>query len=653
MLKRNAGVDILQEIGGIDSIEKAMGLFDETMDKSHRERIRTIRSEALLMKIANAIAMCRPEEVYVNTGTEDDRKWIREKAIANAEEKSLPMEGHTIHFDLREEQGRIIDRTYYIANPDEAINSLANKMLREQALEEIRSRMSGIMRGMTMIVGCYLRGPEGSPVSNPALEITSSAYVAHSAEILYRNAFRHMDREVERLGHFYTNVHSQGLNRPEDLPEARVFMDRSHWTTFSFNCTYAGNTLLLKKGNHRFSVDKAVYENRGAELSEHMFITGIQGPGGRVTWATGAAPSGCGKTTTAMAGDHFVGDDLAQMWIADDGSIRSVNPECGIFGIVEDVNWEGDPKLMECLRNPGTEVIWSNVLIDEKGVPQWTGNREPAPEKGINFQGEWWRGKTDAAGKPVPVSHPNARCTLASQALDNYSEDAESGDGVETRIITYSGRDSNTMPPVWVAKSPAEGVVIGACIVSAATATEVGATGVKRAPWANAPFIPGSLGDYMAAQFSFFDSSAIAADKRPVMAGLNYFLTDEARGGTSPKLLGEKRDVKVWLGWLERRAHGDVDAIETPIGHLPRFEDLQRLFDEIIGKQYDFDLYEKQFSLYVDNIVGRIQLQLEAYRKEENIPERLFEILDKQHRELSALRERFGPVVAPSRIEGK
>jgi phosphoenolpyruvate carboxykinase (GTP) len=354
-----------------------------------------------------------------------------------------------------------------------------------------------------------------------------------------------------------------------------------------------------------------------------------------------------------MAGDHFVGDDLAQMWIADDGSIRSVNPECGIFGIVEDVNWEGDPKLMECLRNPGTEVIWSNVLIDEKGVPQWTGNREPAPEKGINFQGEWWRGKTDAAGKPVPVSHPNARCTLASQALDNYSEDAESGDGVETRIITYSGRDSNTMPPVWVAKSPAEGVVIGACIVSAATATEVGATGVKRAPWANAPFIPGSLGDYMAAQFSFFDSSAIAADKRPVMAGLNYFLTDEARGGTSPKLLGEKRDVKVWLGWLERRAHGDVDAIETPIGHLPRFEDLQRLFDEIIGKQYDFDLYEKQFSLYVDNIVGRIQLQLEAYRKEENIPERLFEILDKQHRELSALRERFGPVVAPSRIEGK
>ena len=92
-----------------------------------------------------------------------------------------------------------------------------------------------------------------------------------------------------------------------------------------------------------------------------MFITGIDGPGNRITWVTGAAPSGCGKTTTAMAGNHFVGDDLAQMWIDENGSIRSINPECGIFGIVEDVNWEGDPILMKCLREPGTEVIWSNV----------------------------------------------------------------------------------------------------------------------------------------------------------------------------------------------------------------------------------------------------------------------------------------------------
>ncbi|MFO7712902.1 phosphoenolpyruvate carboxykinase domain-containing protein, partial [Desulfosarcina sp.] len=509
-----------------------------------------------------------------------------------------------------------------------------------------------IMRGKTMVAGFYIRGPVGSPASNPALEITSSAYVSHSAEILYRNAFHHFNDEVKQLGRFYTNVHSEGLNRPEDLPNARVFMDRSHQTTFSFNCTYAGNTLLLKKGNHRFSVDKAVYEKRGDELSEHMFITGIAGPGGRVTWCTGAAPSGCGKTTTAMAGNFFVGDDLAQLWIGKDGSIRSVNPECGIFGIVEDVNWEGDPLLMELLRKEGAEVIWSNVLIDENGMPHWTGNGEPPPEKGKNFQGDWFDGKCDANGKKIPMSHPNSRCTVASSSLANYSEKAEDPQGVETRIITYSGRDSNTMPPVWAAKSADHGVVIGATIVSAATATEVGATGVKRAPWANAPFIPGALGDYMDAQFRFFNNSRIAADKLPVMAGLNYFLTHEARGGDSKKLLGEKKDVKVWLAWLERKAHNEVKAIDTPIGYIPAFEDLRNLFETIIDKAYTQDLYEKQFSLYIDNIVARIDLQLEAYTKEKDVPQRLFEILKQQHEELMALRHIHGPVVSPWQMAG-
>jgi phosphoenolpyruvate carboxykinase (GTP) len=651
MLVRNQGVDIVQMIGKISSPDQAKRLFRQKMTDTDWEKIQKIRNADAILKIANAIAMCDPESVFVNSGSEADRQYIRDLALETGEEARLAMPNHTIHYDLKEEQGRIIDRTFYIANEGEQISSLANKILRSDAMADIQEKMTGIMRKKIMIVGFYIRGPAGSPAANPALELTSSAYVAHSAEILYRNIFDGFDEEVNRRGHFYTNIHSQGQNRPEDLPNARVFMDRSHWTTYSFNCTYAGNTLLLKKGNHRFSVDKAVYENRGSELSEHMFITGMIGPGGRETWFTGAAPSGCGKTTTAMAGDMFVGDDLAQMWIDENGSIRSINPECGIFGILEDVNWEGDPKLMELLRKPGTEVIWSNVLIDAGGVPHWTGNGEEPPERGINFQGAWERGKLDEKGKPVPISHPNARCTLSSSALANYSRKAESPEGVETRVITYSGRDSDTMPPVWVARNSDEGVVIGACIVSAATATEVGAVGVKRAPWANAPFIPGALGDYMDAQFRFFGNPAIASDKQPVMAGLNYFLTQEARGGSGKKLLGEKRDVRVWLSWLERRAWHEVDAIETPIGWIPRYEDLEVLFRDIIRKEYPRDLYDRQFSLYVDNILARIQLQTEAYRKGTRIPERLFEILDGQKQGLLEVKKVVGSIVTPSDME--
>jgi len=651
MLLRKKGIDIVKEIGGITSYEEGIKLFENKLDKENLSRIKKIKNEEALMKIVNAIAMCEPDDVFINTGSKKDRQFIKDLTINKGEEEKLPMENHTIHYDLKDEQGRIIDRTFYIANEGEEISTLANKMPRAEALMEVRDGMKGIMHGKTMIVGFYSRGPIGAPVSNPALEISSSAYVSHSAEILYRNMYFNFDEEVGRLDHFFTNIHSEGLNRPEDLPNARVFMDRSHQTTYSFNCTYAGNTLLLKKGNHRFSVDRSVYENKAKELAEHMFITGIEGAEGRITWITGATPSGCGKTTTAMAGTHFIGDDLAQMWIDKDGTIRSINPECGVFGIVEDVNWEGDPKLMELLRNPGTEVIWSNVLIDEKGVPHWVGSGEEPPLKGRNFQGPWERGMVDENGKAVPISHPNSRCTLASKALANFSEKAEDPKGVETRVVTYSGRDSDTMPPVWAAKSSDQGVVIGASIVSAATATEVGATGVRRAPWANAPFIPGSLGDYMDAQFKFFGNEKIADNKKPVMSGLNYFLTDEARGGTSKRLIGEKRDVKVWLTWLERRAHSEVDVIETPIGYLPKFEDLKNLFKSIIDKEYTEELYKKHFSLYIDKIIARIDLQIEAYGKESNIPDKLFEVLNEQREGLIALKEKYGPIVTPSELE--
>ena len=645
-------IDIATEIGGIQNLNDANKTIEGKTDAKNLAKIKKIKNPDILIKIANAISFCEPDFVFIGTGSEADRQFIRDLSLKKGEEKKLPMDKHTIHYDLKEEQGRIIDRTYYVSDEGVEVSTLALKKDRTEVLEDVRNKMTGIMRGKTMMIGFYMRGPVGAPASNPAVEISSSTYVMHSAEILYRNVYDAIDKEVEKLGHFYTNVHSEGLNRPEDLPNARVYMDREHLTTYSFNCTYAGNTLLMKKGNHRFSVDRSVYEKLGEQLAEHMFITGIDGSGGRITWMVGAAPSGCGKTTTAMAGDHFVGDDLAQMWIAEDGSIRSINPEVGIFGIVEDVNWEGDPMLMECLRNPGTEVIWSNVLIDENGVPQWVGNGEdPAPTKGVNFQGPWEAGMKDKNGKLIPMSHPNSRCTLSNSALGNYSDRNEDPAGVETRIITYSGRDSDTMPPVWVAKTPDQGVVIGACIVSAATATEVGATGVRRQPWANAPFIPGSLGDYMEAQFQFFGSKKIAADKKPILSGLNYFLTHEARGGTSKKLLGEKKDVKAWMAWLERRAHGDVEAIDTPIGYIPRYKDLKELFKAKINKAYPEDLYTKQFSLYIDNIIARIDLQLDAYGKEKNIPEKLFEILKEQRQGLMDLKEKYGPVVTPQQLD--
>jgi phosphoenolpyruvate carboxykinase (GTP) len=650
MLELKKGTEILSHIGGIDNLEQARALFAEKMSDAELAKLNKITTEDALIKIANSISICQPDSVMVNSGSDQDVAAIRQMSLDKGEEASLAMKDHTIHFDLPEEQGRIVDRTFYIVNPDEKISALAKKILRDEGLAYVKDNMSGIMRGKVMLVGFFNRGPAGAPATIPAVEITSSTYVMHSANILYRNSYDTFDQEVKDTGYFFTNLHSEGPWRAEDLPNARVFMDRSWLTTYSMYCTYAGNTLLMKKGNHRFAVDLATYFQTGKQLSEHMFITGFDGPGGRSTFFCGAAPSGCGKTTSAMAGDRFVGDDLAQMWIADDGTMRAVNPENGIFGIVEDVNYDGDPYLMKCLREEGTEVIWSNVLIDDQGVPHWVGNNEPHPPKGRNFQGEWWEGKTDDNGKPIPISHPNARATVPNVAIGNYDRaSAEDPNGVHVKVMTYSGRDSDTMPPIWVAKNPNHGVTIGASIVSAATATEVGATGVRRQPWANAPFIPGALADYMRAQFDFFNSDELT--DKPIMAGLNYFLTAGARGGEGTRLLGEKRDVKVWMGWLERRSHGEIDAIETPIGYLPKYEDLKKLFADTIQKEYPRELYDMHFSLYVDKILARIDIQEEAYGKEDNVPQELFDVYAEQREGLEALKEKYGPIVTPAQLE--
>jgi len=131
------------------------------------------------------------------------------------------------------------------------------------------------------------------------------------------------------------------------------------------------------------------------------------------------------------------------------------------------------------------------------------------------------------------------------------------------------------------------------------------------------------------------------------MAGLNYFLTHESRGGVGKGLLGEKRDVKVWLNWLERLTRKEVDAIRTPIGLIPRYDDLRQLFETLISKPYPKALYRSQFSLYLDHILARIDLQMEAYRKEINLPPRLFEILEIQQKELLEWKKAYGDIVAP------
>jgi phosphoenolpyruvate carboxykinase (GTP) len=206
------------------------------------------------------------------------------------------------------------------------------------------------------------------------------------------------------------------------------------------------------------------------------------------------------------------------------------------------------------------------------------------------------------------------------------------------------------MPPVVASLTPEEGVTFGADIASQTTATEVGAKGdIKRSPWANAPFFLGALGDYMDGQFKFFTNPKLT--KKPVLASLNYFLTEAARGGDSTKLIGEKRDVRAWLTWLARLSTGEVTGLKTALGIIPTFEEIKGIFDELMpDKGYSKEIYDKQFSLYVDKLIDRIDMQVEAYKSEVNVPDVYFETQATKKARLEALKAAKGSIVAPDQL---
>jgi len=217
MLKLREGMEMLAEIGGIKSINEARALFEEKIDPENLKKLEKIKNEEVLLKIANAISMGAPDAVFVNTGSPEDKNFVRRLAVEKGEESPLAMKDHTIHYDLAKEQARVIDRTYYIVNEGEPTNALARKLPRREAHEYVKKTLGGLMKGMTLVVGFYCRGPVGAKATVPALEITTSAYVSHSADILYRHCYENFDEEIERRGYFFTNVHSEGPNRDEDL----------------------------------------------------------------------------------------------------------------------------------------------------------------------------------------------------------------------------------------------------------------------------------------------------------------------------------------------------------------------------------------------------------------------------------------------------
>jgi len=566
------------------------------VDKLNLKKLQDLKNRYVEKLVKEAISLCKPEKVSVITDDEEDIDYVREFALKSKEEMKLKMSGHTIHFDGYYDQGRDKKNTKYLLSEkvDWGIN--INWVKKDEGLKEIYSYLDGSMKGKEMLVRFFSLGPNNSIFSLKALQITDSPYVAHSEDLLYRPGYEEFKR-LKNSPDFFFFLHSAGRleNRVSaDIEKRRVYIDLEENKVYSVNTQYAGNSLGLKKLAYRLAIKKA---NEEGWLAEHMFIMGVHGPGGRITYFTGAFPSACGKTSTAMiSGQSIVGDDIAYLKKIN-GEIRAANVENGIFGIIQDVNPDDDPLIYRALTTP-RELIFSNVLVKD-GIPYWQGMGRDIPDEGINHSGEWYRGKKDKEGKLIECSHKNARYTIRLNALENFDSRANDPAGVPIKAIIYGGRDSDTSMPIVESLSWSHGVFLGATVESETTAATIGVQGLREHnPMANLDFISIPFSQYIENHLRFADD----VKEVPKIYTTNYFLKDE-----QGNYLNSKLDKKVWILWAEGRVNHEFEAIETPVGRIPHYQDLKDLFKSALDKEYTKTEYIQQFSLRLSKYLEKME----------------------------------------------
>jgi len=619
----------------------AREILKNRLEEIQFKKIDEIENTSLYKFLAKYIEILNPKNIFVCTDSNEDEKYVRKKAIEYGEEKELEQHNHTVHFDNYYDQARDKENTKILVDKGIELPFL-NTMEREKGIEEIHGIMENIMKDKELFICFFSLGPKNSPFTIPAVQLTDSAYVAHSDFLLYRKAYDLFKNEKNIK--FLKFVHSEGeldeRKTSKNLDKRRIYIDLHDEISFAVNTQYGGNTIGLKKPAFRLTINRAVSEGW---LSEHMFLMGVNGVNG-VSYFTGAFPSMCGKTSTCMLPhERLVGDDLSFIKIVD-GNARAVNVEYGIFGIIQGVNKKDDPIIWEVLHS-SNEIIFSNILIHE-GKPYWNGMGEKIPDEGENHSGKWWKGKKDD-GNEIPPSHKNARFTARLTYFKNLDKEAlDDPKGVKLDGIIFGGRDTDTWPPVCESFNWKHGVVgKGASLESETTAATLGKEGVRK-------FNLMAILDFQSVHLGRYIENYLRFGKKlqnpPKIFAVNYFL--RAKDG---KFLNEKLDKSVWLKWMDLRVNGKASAIETPIGYIPLYEDLKHLFKEILNKEYSKEEYEKQFKIRIPQLLAKIERIKEIYNSIENIPKILFEELENEKRRLEDARKKYGNYISPFKFLNK